>query len=171
MDKKDILWTISIPFRMYNTKELDINTFTFTLSFDAALRKCNVSTARKIISLALEQGWIERDKDLLRAKFELWQPKLFPASWRPTFSNLEKASMIDLIPLDSSIEYKPKKTQIVKKSKPIETEPLFTPKLPEKEADEEKLEEKKEILKEEKKPTAKKKPKKKGQKSIQDFFR
>ena len=170
MDMKDVLWTISIPFRMYNTKELDINTFTFTLSFDAALRNCNVSTARKIITLALEQGWIERDKDLLRAKFELWQPKLFPPSWRPKFSDLEKVSIIDLIPIDSSIEYKPE-IQIVKKARPIEMEPLFTPKSPDKETDEEKLEKEEEIPKEKKKPVPKKTPKKKGQKSIQDFFR
>ncbi|MFX1296041.1 MAG: DUF2240 family protein [Promethearchaeota archaeon] len=188
MQNRDILWAVSIPFRMYNTKRLDINTFIFTLSFDANLPNCNVSTTRKLASIALEKGWIEKAEggNILHAKFELWQPKLFPPSWNPKFVNLGKVSMINLMPLDSTVEYKPKLIKMVKKTKFVEMEPLYTSKSTkngEKSKDDEvkdvdpkkQLEKKKDVIKE-KKPTSKKrkttkKAKKKGQKNIQDFFK
>ncbi|MFX1297427.1 MAG: DUF2240 family protein [Promethearchaeota archaeon] len=189
MQNRDVLWAVSIPFRMYNTKELDINTFTFTLSFDTALMNCNISTARKLITFALEKGWLEisGDNHILHAKFELWEPKSFPSSWNPIFSNIEDIPMIDLIPLDSSTEYKPQRPKIVKKPEVVEVEPLFTREHTEKAKEKEVIEqkeikkekepaEKKEIAqKKERKPSKKKKSVKKaktrGQKSISDFFR
>ena len=202
MQSKDLFWTISIPFRMYNTKELDLNTFIFTLSFDATLNNCDVTTARKLVTLALEKNLLEQDKtkNLLRAKFELWEPKLLPAGWSPKFVNLEKVASVDLAPVSATIAYNPRPVERMKKVTPMEMEPLFrsqAPKgrktkkieekeeaiveeLPKTEAPEiaqEKMEKEVEsVEKEKKKPASKKteakKPEKtKGQKSIQDFFK
>ena len=202
MQPKDLFWTISIPFRMYNTKELDLNTFVFTLSFDATLRNCDVSTARKLVTLALEKKLLEQDetKNLLRAKFELWEPKLLPAGWSPKFINLENVASVDLAPVSATIAYNPRPVERLKKVASMEMEPLFrsqapevqkTKKIGEKEeaiAEElpqaeipeiapEKLEKEAEsVEKEKKKPASKKKEAKKqektkGQKSIQDFFK
>jgi len=191
MQPRDLFWTISIPFRMYNTKELDINKFIFTLSFDAALKNCDVSTARKVVALALEKDLIERDankSNILRAKFELWEPKLLPPSWSPTFVNLENISAVDLVPLESTIEYKPRPVERIKRAEPKEMDLFFKSRAPkveqaqeveekEEEIIPEKLEEEKEEVTEKrkkaapKKKPAKKQEKTKGQKSIQDFFR
>ncbi len=202
MQPKDLFWTISIPFRMYNTRELDINTFIFTLSFDATLRNCDVSTARKLVTLALEKNLLEQDKSkkVLRAKFELWEPKLLPAGWSPKFINLENVATVDLAPLTSTIVYTPRPVEKIKKVAPMEMEPLFRSQAPEikktkrvKEKEEiiageppkkekletapEKFEEEQVKAEEEKgkpvsqKKVAKKQEKTKGQKSIQDFFR
>ncbi|MHA1651267.1 MAG: DUF2240 family protein [Candidatus Helarchaeota archaeon] len=189
MQTRDVLWTISIPFRIYNTKELDINTFIFTLSFDAALPNCKVSIARKLITLALEKGFVEwvNGKNTLRAKFELWKPKLFPPAWKPDFSNLEKVPMVDLIPLDISKEYKPEPLPQLRKTEYFEKTQLYTSKPPKlgeevppvepKEAPpKKKPEKKKKPLPSKKKVPSKKKKtkekeKRKGQKSISDFFR
>lgn len=189
MEKRDALWAISIPFRMYNMKEMDLNTFIFTLSFDAALPNCDVSTARKLVTFALEKGWIERSEktNLIMAKFELWQPKFFPPMWRPNFSNLQKTPMVELIPLDASIKYEPKIVEKIKLPKPAARTPFSSskpkkpveskisaekkkkPKAAKKDKKEEQVTEEK--LPPKKKPKGKKKAKKKGQKSIQDFFR
>jgi len=191
MQPKDLFWTISIPFRMYNTKELDLNTFIFTLSFDAALKNCDVSTARKVIMLALQKDLIERDpdKNTLRAKFELWEPKLLPPNWSPTFVNLEDIPPIDFIPLQSNIEYNPKPIERIKRPEPKEMDLFFKSRAPKVESVQEvetqeptetvsagleepteKVNEKKRKISSKKKP-AKKQEKPKGQKSIQDFFR
>jgi len=202
MQPKDLFWTISIPFRMYNTKELDLNTFIFTLSFDATLRNCDVSTARKLVTLALEKNLLEQDKSkkVLRAKFELWEPKLLPAGWSPKFINLENVASVDLAPITSTIVYTPRPVEKIKKVAPLEMEPLFRSQAPKvqktkqieeqeeiiaeetskeesPEIAEEKLEEETErVEKEKRKPASKKKEvkkpeKTKGQKSIQDFFK
>ena len=181
MQMRDILWAISLPFRIYNSKELDINKFAFTLSFDAGLPSCDISTARKLISIALEKDWIERDRNMLHAKFEPWQPKFYPPTWKPNFSDLDKNSMVDLIPLEASIEYKP---QIIERVKPkiVENKPLFSSRtssedvefeaVEEEEVNEERADEKKDKKSKvtPKKSGAKKKKKMKGQKSISDFF-
>lgn len=188
MQNRDILWAISLPFRMYNTKEVDINRYIFTLSFDTALPNINVSKARKLISLALEKGWITRieGENLLHANFELWEPKFFPPSWRPNFANLPSVKLIDLIPLESEIVYKPKIVEKQKKAKPMEVSPLLnsrppqvekpkTAKKPKKIPSKKKIENHEEPTETEKqappkKKQAPKKEKRKGQKSIQDFF-
>ena len=97
MQKRDLLWAISLPFRMHNTKVMELNKYIFTLSFDTALPTMNVSVARKIVSLALEKGYIDKGagEDLLHANFELWEPKFFPPSWRPNFTDLPKTDMIE----------------------------------------------------------------------------
>lgn len=119
MQNRDILWAVSIPFRMYNTKELNINQYIFTLSFDAALKDVDVSTARKLVYLAIEKGWIEQDKkaNVYRAQFELWEPKFFPPSWKPSFKGLEKVPKMDLLPLENSVQYKPRIIKEIKKPK------------------------------------------------------
>jgi Uncharacterized protein conserved in archaea (DUF2240) len=192
MQAKDLFWTISIPFRMYNTKELDLNTFIFTLSFDATLSNCDVTTARKLVTLALERNLVEQDKNknLLRAKFEIWEPKLLPPAWSPKFINLENVASVDLAPVPSPIVYKPRPVERIKKVTPMEMEPLFrtqahktkklepieekeelsTEKMSEKEAPVER-EEEGEKKRASKKKEAKKQEKTKGQKSIQDFFK
>ncbi|NVM55530.1 MAG: DUF2240 family protein [Candidatus Helarchaeota archaeon] len=188
MQNRDILWTISIPFRMYNTKEMDINTFTFTLSFDATLPNCNVSVARKLAYLAVEKGWIEKieNTNRLRAKFELWEPAHFPSNWRPKFSNLQKVPLIDLVPLDSAVEYNPLIPKKPQKTQLAEVTPFSISKPPKADKSEASKREKEKPVKKQiskaeepiegkKKPIPKKKKvakqaKKKGQKSIQDFF-
>lgn len=184
MQSRDILWAVSIPFRMYNKKKLDLNTLAFTLSFDAAL--CDVSTALKIITVALEKGWIERTKeeDKFLAKFEFWKPRFLSPSWRPDFSGLEDVPTQKLSPLDKTIEYKPIIENILKK--PVSTEiNLFNmPKVVNIEKEEENSVEKREKEKNSEKEAPKKKTevsstkskekskkKQKGQKSIQDFFK
>ncbi|MHA1131808.1 MAG: hypothetical protein ACTSRC_05570 [Candidatus Helarchaeota archaeon] len=183
MQMRDILWAVSLPFRIYNTKELGINLFTFTLSFDAALPKCNVSTARRLLALALEKGWIEREANILRAKFELWQPKFFPPEWKPNFSNIGNSPMVDLIPLETNIQYIPKTIER-KKPKHIERGPFYSSKSIKDEKKGKITELKETVEKRElsekikvKKPkiTAKekiekKKGKRKAQKNISDFF-
>ncbi|MHA1266219.1 MAG: hypothetical protein ACTSRS_13385 [Candidatus Helarchaeota archaeon] len=188
MLNRDILWAISIPFRMYNTKEMGINQFIFTLSFDTALPDCNVSIARKLASFALQKGWLEKleEKKVLRAKFELWEPKFFPPSWHPKFSDLEKVPLIDLEPLESHLKYEPR-IGIREKQHEIKEESAFS-RLPQVEKETRKIPEepkelpkKAETLPRKKKTTKKKKisspkkqeitkKKKRGQKSIQDFF-
>lgn len=189
MQSRDILWAISIPFRMINSKEIDMNTFTFTLSFDAALRNCSVSAARQLIQMAIDKGWIERveNTNKIRAKFELWKPKFFPPTWRPNFAILQKGPMIDLSPLNSAIEYKPKSQKRIKKassredsiftrSKPIKTEKIEKREILNKKTSKEQSPKDKAISDVKKKPSTKKKKvvkkvRKKAQKSIQDFFK
>ncbi len=188
MQNRDILWAISLPFRMYNKKELDINKCIFILSFDTALPNINVTTARQLISLALKKGWINKveGENLLHANFELWEPKFFPLNWHPNFTNLQQTPTINLTPLDSTIEYKPKISKRIKKVEPLEVSPLS----PRKKTKEKKKQpvkkpkkkagKKKAVKKEEteeiqikttpEKKKAPKKQKRKGQKSIQDFF-
>lgn len=202
MQPKDLFWTVSIPFRMYNTKELDLNTFIFTLSFDATLSNCDVSTARKLVTLGLEKNLLEQDKtkNLLRAKFELWEPKLLPAGWSPKFVNLEKVASVNLAPVNATMVYTPRPVERMKKVAPMAMEPLFRSQAPETKKTKKIEEKKKEIAeklpkpelpvipqeemqreaesveKEKVKPASKKKEvkkqeKTKGQKSIQDFFK
>ncbi|HUX98156.1 MAG TPA: DUF2240 family protein [Candidatus Deferrimicrobium sp.] len=122
--KRDVLWTVSIPFRMNNTKELDLNNLIFTLSFDAGLPNCNVSTARKLVNFAIESKFIAKradNKNIIEAKFELWEPKYFPLDWHPDLSKLEETKMVELIPLDSTIEYKPEVQNYVRTPEHAET--------------------------------------------------
>lgn len=189
MQNRDILWAISLPFRMFNTQELDLNSFIFTLSFDTALQNINVMIARKLVTVALEKGWIDKKEEdnSLHANFELWEPKFFPPSWQPTFKDLLNVTPIKLTPLDTTVEYKPKIIKKVKKSEPIEVSPLLnlsTIKEERKETtkkqkielekrevpDEKESKETKKIEIAKKKKTSKKE-KGKGQKSIHDFFR
>jgi hypothetical protein len=193
MEPKEFIKTISIPFRMYNTEELDLNTYIFTLSFDANLKNCDVSTARKVVTLGLEKQLLILDKtrNLLRAHFGIWDmdsKELLPPGWSPKFINLEKVAMVDLAPVSATIAYNPRPVERLKKVAPMEMEPLFisqTPKaqktkkieeeeeqiaeeLPKPEIPEvapAKLEEEAEgIEKERKRPTSKKKEAKKQEK-------
>ncbi|MHA1300207.1 MAG: DUF2240 family protein [Candidatus Helarchaeota archaeon] len=97
MSGADILKVVAIPFRIYNVKKLDIDKFIFTLSFHA-FKNCNISTAKKILNLAIEQEKVKRENNSIIPSFDPWVPDI-PLNWEPKFKGLENIAEIKLKPL------------------------------------------------------------------------
>ncbi|MHA1379587.1 MAG: DUF2240 family protein [Candidatus Helarchaeota archaeon] len=97
MSGSDILKAVSIPFRIYNVEKLDIDKFIFTLSFQA-IENCNISTAKKILYLAIQQNKIKRTNNSIVPQFDPWIAEI-PLNWVPNLKGLEKVPEIELPPL------------------------------------------------------------------------
>ncbi len=93
----DVLKMVAVPFRIHNVKELDIDEFVFSLSLEA-FQNCSISTAKKILHLALEQEKIKRVNDSLIIQFNPWEVSI-PLTWKPEFKGLEKIPEEKLKPL------------------------------------------------------------------------
>ncbi|MFX0135724.1 MAG: DUF2240 family protein [Candidatus Hodarchaeota archaeon] len=107
MTRSDILKVVAFPFRIYNVKQLDIDTFVFALSFQA-FENCNISTAKKILHIAIEQEKVKRVNNSIMIQFDPWTLEI-PINWEPEFKGLEKIPEAELKPLPDTppLEIKP----------------------------------------------------------------
>lgn len=107
MTGSDILKVVAFPFRMYNVKQLAIDTFVFSLSFQA-FENCNISTAKKILHIAIEEEKVKRVNDSIIIQFDPWALEI-PINWKPEFKGLDKTPEAKLLPLPDTppLEIKP----------------------------------------------------------------
>jgi len=196
---KDILWTISLPFRMRNTSELDIYEFINLLVFET-FNSIDIEIAKKLLTLAEKKDFIELKNGKIRyIPQNLWNPVIYKLDWAPNLEGIEevKEFKLDPLPKVSELKYIPKKVKKIvttiespsietaikeiptKKPKAKKKKTTEAKKKSAKKVKEKKLKEaKKEIVKKEKKKKkskkeSKTKPKKvaeKKGKSLEDFF-
>lgn len=112
MSGSEILKVVAYPFRIYNINELDIDTFIFSLSFQA-FEDCNITIAKKILYLAIEQDKIKRTNNKIIANFDPWAIKV-PFNWKPVFKGLENVPEVELeaLPEIPLLEIKPNLAEI-----------------------------------------------------------
>ncbi|MFX1451433.1 MAG: DUF2240 family protein [Promethearchaeota archaeon] len=103
----EILKVIASPFRIYNLLQLDVDTFIFSLSFQA-FENCNITTAKKILHLAVKQDKLKRVNNTIIVQFDPWALEI-PINWSPDFKGLEKVPEAELSPLPETppLEIKP----------------------------------------------------------------
>lgn len=99
LPRKDLLWLASIPFRIENRLYISEDEFIFGLSY-GQFKDCTFSAAKKILHLALGEGFIIRSNGKLAFKnVNLWIPKKLPIEWSPDFNLLEDDEEEPLTPL------------------------------------------------------------------------
>ncbi|NHI93708.1 MAG: DUF2240 family protein [Candidatus Lokiarchaeota archaeon] len=195
---KDILWSISIPFRIKNSFELDATEFVNLLVFES-LDVFSIEIAKKLITLAQEKGFIEIKDNKMKYKLpDLWKPMIYKLDWVPNFDDigdvheynlpsLEKVPELQYIPKISStltiksesdfIDELTEKDSTIRKERTIIENEVKMESIKEKKPKKKSVEE---IIEEKKSPAPKKigkKPKKhakkdqdKKVKSLEDFF-
>ena len=109
MSGSEILKAVTIPFRIYNVKRLSTEKFVFSLSFKA-FKNCNITTAKKILSLALDKELVIKENNSIIAQFDPWATEI-SLNWEPEFKGLEKVQEAKLSPLPDvpPLEIKPVK--------------------------------------------------------------
>ncbi len=162
----EILKIIAFPFRIYNVKQLDIDNFVFTLSFQA-FENCNITTAKKILHLAIEQEKVKRINNSIIVQFDPWALEI-PINWEPDFKGFEKVPEIELEPPPNTppLEIKPISFEINEEESLVEPFQLDGDLLKAMKAEEKKKKEEPEMPKIEIKPKKIKKEKKKTKEKI-----
>jgi len=181
---KDILWTISLPFRIRNEIELDIYEFINLLVFET-FDTLDIEIAKKLLTLAEEKQFIELNNG--RIKFllpNLWKPAIYKLDWTPNLDGIEEVKEFKLNPLPkvSELKYIPKKVKKIEYVMETNSIEKTIKEIPKKEPTAKKKKKikkakKDEVKKEKKKKKTEKESKKKPQKvvvkkgkSLEDFF-
>lgn len=116
---KDILWSISLPFRIKNSIKLDLNEFINILIFDT-FDIFTIEIAKKLITLAKDRGFIDIKDSIIEYKLpDLWKPIIFKLDWVPNFNDIGDIEEFELTPIKElpELKYLPKKSKLTE-SKP-----------------------------------------------------
>jgi len=109
---KDILWSISLPFRIKSDLKLNVNEFINLLVFET-FDVFTIEIARKIITLAKDKGFIDIKDSIIEYKLpDLWKPTIFKLDWVPNFDDIGDIEEYRQAPLQElpELEYIPKKS-------------------------------------------------------------
>ncbi|MHA1784026.1 MAG: DUF2240 family protein [Promethearchaeota archaeon] len=111
---RDILWSISMPFRIKNTRELNVNDFINILVFET-FDVFNIEIAKKLITLAKEKGFIEIVDDSIKFLLpNLWNPIVYKLDWVPDFSEIGDVKEFEThsLPYLPELKFSPRKSKI-----------------------------------------------------------
>ncbi|MHA1144064.1 MAG: DUF2240 family protein [Candidatus Helarchaeota archaeon] len=186
LSRKDLLWSSSIPFRIKNKFKITEDEFILGLCYDH-FEGCSFTDAKKILHLALQEGFVSRENGFLIFKnADIWSPP-FPLDWSPDFNLLQDVEeeplqhlpkteplIIEKPPPPKPLEVKPISRDVMKKPAKVKTKTVPKTKKPKKQEKKLQVEEEKPKKIKKKKPVAskprKKKKKKSKAKTLDAFF-
>ena len=163
---KDILWTVSLPFRIRNTSELDLYEFLNLLVFET-FNALDIEIAKKLLTLAKEKEFIAIENGKIRFLLpKLWKPAIYKLDWKPNLEGIEEVKEYEIDPLPTVPELIFIPNEIKKMEKVVETDSIETAikEIPKKKS---KVKKEKKIKKAKKETVLKEKKKKKSKKDSQ----
>ena len=179
---KDILWCVSLPFRIKNNLHIHVEEYINILVFET-FDVVTLEIAKKLITMGLEKGFIEVIDDNINYLLpDVWKPVLYKLDWVPNFEGMDEINEFELNPLQKYPEliYIPKKsreldsrskTDFIDDLSEAEAEKIVK-KEPEEKKSEKKITPEKKIEQKsaDKKNKREKKSKQKKLKSLDEFF-